>query len=190
MSTTHREKHRPGRTTQHRKLTAAAAMLAMPLSVCYAASAKAEPKLGVDVNLNYPHDRDDTDSGGGVGVRIGNEWDLLLLRLTPEASATYAGFRGPSDAAAYQLMGGARLGVGFIIEPSIYAHAGGGYLDWGNYDSGVGVAYDAGAALDLTVLPLIDLGLHAALAGISSPASDSPALNWTVLGAHFAIELN
>ncbi len=144
--------------------------------------------MGVDLNWLHAGDARDTDSGGGFGLRGGEEWEVLILTLSPELSAQYSRFGGEREPSAYQLMGGTRLGIGFIIEPSVFAHAGIGYLDQELYGSGTGFAYDVGAALDLTLIPFMDIGVHAQLSGVNTPADDVRGLAWLVTGVHVEFE--
>jgi hypothetical protein len=129
------------------------------------------------------------DGGFGGGVRIGNQWNLLLLTLTPEFGASYQAFEGASDADAFRFVAGGRLGLGFILQPSVFAHAGVGHFGYelpGRDVSQTSLAYDVGAALDLTALPIIDIGAHVTAAGIAGDDSDD-ALSWVAVGAHVSL---
>lgn len=175
---------KPG-TLRRLGVTASSALL---LTLLPWTSASAAPTVGVDLHAGAAADDSDADSGGGFGLRAGEEWELLVLTLCPELSGQYGSFGGARDPDVYQLMVGGRLGIGFIIEPSIYAHAGVGYLDQDLYESSAGLAYDAGLALDLTVIPFMDIGLHAHLAGISG--DESRGLGWGMAGVHVEFEGN
>ncbi|RYZ08351.1 MAG: hypothetical protein EOO73_07830 [Myxococcales bacterium] len=140
--------------------------------------------IAVDFDFTTAVDEDSTDSGGGGALRLGQKYDLLLVSLTPELGGGYHGFGGGSDAKLYSGFIGGRLGIGKIIEPSVFGHVGLGRLE--------GVAprtaplLDAGVALDLTILPLIDLGLHGAY-NVMMPKDDGTALKFVTLGAHAAL---
>ncbi len=151
------------------------------------AIAAAETKVAVDVEAS----RTTTPSrhgGYGVGLRIGHAWDLPLLSLTPEFSASFHRFSGAPAASTERFMAGGRLGLGFVIEPSVFAHAGVGhysYDDVGGEHSHTSLGYDVGLALDLTALPVIDLGVHAAAAGVAGSPAREP-FPWLTLGGHVA----
>ena len=51
-----------------------------------------------------------------------------------------------------------------------------------------GFAYDLGLFFDFTLLPLIDLGVHAAYNQLTA-GSDDPAYHWLTFGAHAALIL-
>lgn len=152
------------------------------------ADAQAKPSFGLDLDSNMIIDRERTEDGWGAGIRFGREWEPLLLTLNPELSVQYGRFEGLESISAYRFMGGARLGVGFIIEPSVFAHAGAGYLAQDPHESGMGLAYDAGAALDLTAIPRIDFGVHAHYAGITAPSGTEVDAAWWALGVHVEIK--
>jgi hypothetical protein len=145
--------------------------------------AAAQNKLSVDVGAAFPDGTNNGD-GWGLGLRYGREWKLAILTLTPEFDFSYHNFSGPNDATTLAFMGGGRLGIDFIIEPSVFAHAGVGHVD------GVGISqtslgYDVGAALDLTVLPVIDFGPHLIFAGIAGDHSNDP-FTWMEIGGHIS----
>ena len=125
-------------------------------------------------------------SGGGGAVRIGEELDLFVVSLTPELGGGYHGFVGSSSARVYNGFLGGRLAVGKIVEPSIFGHFGVARLE--GSERRTAPMIDAGLALDLTVLPLIDLGAHGAY-NVMLPREDGSAFRWMVLGAHAALVL-
>jgi hypothetical protein len=148
--------------------------------------AHADGELGLDLEASIPGDVPDANTGLGGGIRLGHEYDLVILSLMPELGADYRAFGGESNAKAFRFTGGGRVGLGFIIQPSVFAHAGVGHFwyDLPNRDvSHTSLAYDLGLALDLTVLPVIDLGAHATWAGIAGN-SNVDALSWVGLGGH------
>lgn len=147
--------------------------------------ASAQSQFSVDVEGNYPSD-DAFDDGLGVGARFGHEWDLVLLHLTPELGVNYHTFDGPPDADAFAVLAGGRLGIGFVIEPSAFLHAGIGHYNYetsGSDVSETNLAYEMGLALDFTLLPVIDFGAHAALAGIAGDETHD-SFDWLALGGH------
>jgi hypothetical protein len=126
------------------------------------------------------------DTGGGGALRIGSEQDLFLVSLIPELTLDYHTFSGPWDATALTGKLGGRIRFLKIVEPGIFAHAGVGRI--GGDDPHTGFAFDAGVTVDLTILPVIDLGLHAAWNRVFGGESH-PGLSYATFGAHVALVL-
>jgi hypothetical protein len=169
-----------------RALTRSVSTLLVLSCVGFARSATAKTKLSLDLDRAISENVPGGDGGFGGGIRLGNQWKFLLLTLTPEFGASYQAFEGASDADAFRFVAGGRLGLGFILEPSVFAHAGLGHFGYeylGADVSQTSLAYDVGAALDLTALPVLDIGAHATVAGIAGDDS-TEALSWVAIGAH------
>lgn len=147
--------------------------------------AQAQKQVSLDIEAALPAN-DGHDDGWGLGARVGNKWDLVLVSLTPEVGFNYHAFGGPPNAEAFAVVAGGRIGIGFVIEPSAFIHAGIGHVGFdtpaGDYGR-TSLAYEGGLALDLTLLPVIDIGAHAALAGIAGDA-DEDAFSWLAIGGH------
>ena len=129
------------------------------------------------------------DRGGGGAFRIGSELDLLLVTLIPELNLAYHSFGGERDdrdATTFTGTLGGRIRFLKILEPGIFAHAGVGHI--GGYDPHTGFAFDAGLTLDFTLLPLIDLGVHAAWNRVFG-GDEHPGLSYATVGAHVALVL-
>ncbi len=155
--------------------------------------AKAQNTLGVDVSFNDTLG-DEGDNGAGVDLYFGPRMDLGLLALTTELSAGFHDFGGGIDPSVYRGMAGGRLGLFTIIRPSIFAHIGVGHLTWDegpgdDRDSRTNIATDVGAALDLTVLPMMDVGVQLSYNTIAGNSSN-PAFDWTQFGAHVIFVLD
>lgn len=142
--------------------------------------------IAVDFDFSTAIDEPSTKSGGGGQLRLGQEFDLFLVSLTPELGGGYHGFGGNDDAKLYTGFLGGRLAFGKIVEPSIFGHVGLGHLE--AYDSRTAPVMDAGLAIDLTLLPLIDLGLHGAY-NVMMPKDDGSSLKFVTLGAQAALVL-
>jgi len=146
--------------------------------------AAAATKLALD--LDYVNGIDEpVDAGTGGALRLGQELDLILLSLTPEIGASYHMFGGSTDRSHTSGFIGARLSLGKVLEPGVFAHVGIGHLSGAADYSETAAALDAGVSLDLTLLPIIDIGLHAAYDTLL--ISEEP-FDWYRLGAHVAIE--
>lgn len=167
---------------------AAAAVIALPRT------AAAETVVGVDLNFNDAIAGDDAASGAGLDLYFGPRLDLAILTLTTELSGGYHNFGGPFDSNVYRLMGGGRLGVGVVIRPSVFAHLGVGHLRYedlldGGRDGRTNVAGDLGAALDFTLLPLVDLGVQASY-NIVAGDDSTDAFEWLQAGVHITFVLD
>jgi len=170
----------------HRSLSAK--FLALPAVVAtllISNAAQAQNQVSADVEAALPSS-DGHDNGFGVGARFGHKWDLVLISLTPEIGANYHAFGGAPDAETFAVVAGGRVSIGFVLQPSAFIHAGIGHV---GYETPVGdygrtsLAYEGGLALDLTILPVVDIGAHATLAGIAGD-SDEDAFSWLALGGH------
>jgi hypothetical protein len=113
---------------------------------------------------------------------------LPFVTLIPELVVDYQNFDSTPDRASIVTgkLGG-RIRFLEIVEPGIYAHIGVGHVSGDEQYAHTGVAFDAGLTLDLTILPLIDLGLHVAwnrvFGGYDSGTS------YSTVGAHAALVL-
>jgi len=136
-------------------------------------------RLGVD--LDYAGGIANRIEGNGAGgaLRIGNELDLLVISLTPELMGTYHQFEGPSDPTEFSGQIGFKLSALKIVEPGIFAHAGVGSVDL-PVENLTGFALDTGVTLDLTVIPYIELGAHAAYDLVTW----EDTLSWYRVGGH------
>lgn len=143
--------------------------------------------LALDLEYAAAVSNDFIDNGGGGAVRIGTELDLLLVTLIPELTVDYHTFAGDADSDITSVTGkvGGRIRFLKILEPGIFSHLGVGHLG-GDADH-TGVAFDAGVTLDLTILPLIDLGIHAAYNRVFG--KNDEGLTYGTAGAHVALVL-
>lgn len=147
---------------------------------------KSKTHIAVDFDFSTAIDAPATKSGGGGALRLGQEFDLLLVSLTPEFGGSYHGFGGDGDAKLYTGFLGGRLSLGKIVEPSIFGHVGLGRLE--GSEKRTAPVIDGGLAIDFTLLPLIDLGVHGAY-NVMLPRDDGSALKYVTLGAHVALVL-
>lgn len=172
-----------------RRAIAAGVMALATGAVLWPRSAAAQTTFSVAVNANDASDEDvATDAGLGVDIYFGPRLDLTLLTLTTELSAGVHDFGGGQDPTVYRAMAGGRLGLFTIVRPSIFAHLGVGHLRqdvlFGTDREGrTHLAGDAGIALDFTVLPLIDIGVHGAYNFVAG-SDDEDAFEWLLGGAH------
>jgi len=146
---------------------------------------KSKTVLAFDLDFVAALREPGADIGGGGAVRLGRKLDLMLVSLTPEIGGSYDRFNGDNNTRIYRGFIGGRLGIGKLIEPSVFAHIGVGKLG-ANLGSHTAVTLDAGIALDLTFLPLINVGAHASYNTLL-PQGDYSSFNWLALGLHAAL---
>jgi hypothetical protein len=142
--------------------------------------------LALDLEYAGPIDEGEVEAGSGGAVRLGRRADLVLVSLTGEIGGSYHGFGGSPDVTVYRGFLGGRLQVGKILEPGIYGHLGIAKLNVDPGDSRTAPTFDAGLFLDLTVLPLVDVGLHVGYDTVLG-GEDANAFDYYVAGAHAAL---
>jgi hypothetical protein len=145
---------------------------------------KSKTHIAVDFDFAAALDASNTKSGGGGALRLGQEFDLLLISLTPEFGGSYHAFGGDDKTKLYTGFLGGRLSIGKIVEPSLFAHLGVGHVTGG--EKRTAPVMDGGLAIDFTLLPLIDLGVHGAY-NVMLPRDDGSALKYVTLGVHAAL---
>ena len=143
-------------------------------------------QLALDLEYAGAIDQGDVTTGAGGAIRLGSQTDLLLLSLTGEIGGSYHQLGGVPEVTAYRGFLGGRISVGKIIEPGVYGHLGIGSLAPDPGDSRTAATFDAGLFLDLTVLPLVDLGIHAGYVTLLGN-DDLDAFDYYVAGAHAAL---
>jgi hypothetical protein len=133
---------------------------------------------------------EEIDTGTGGALRLGQRLDAKLVVLTGELGGSYHSFSGGPAPRVYRGFAGARLAVGALIRPFVYAHGGVGRAAFDRYTpapsayptSGhTGFTYDAGGGLALTLLPLLNVGVHAGYTSLLGGA-DVRDVNWVALG--------
>lgn len=149
-------------------------------------TARAGTTLALDLDFATAIDEPHIDSGGGGALRLGYELDLAVLSLTPEIGGSYHALGGRIDVKHYAGFVGGRVSFGKVLEPGVFAHLGIGRLSADVGDaSDTGPAFDAGVTLDFTLLPILDLGVHAAYANLIMDEGEN--FDWVRLGAHAAL---
>lgn len=119
--------------------------------------------LALDLDYATAFSNDLISDGGGFGLRIGSEYDMFLISLIPELVLDYHNFASDTPDRANITTGkiGGRIRFFKIVEPGVFAHIGIGNISGNDRYSHTSGAFDWGFTLDLTILPLVDLGLHA-----------------------------
>jgi hypothetical protein len=149
------------------------------------AQAKSGTAIGVDLDYTNGIEERAVSGGTGFNVRLGYKLDLKVLQLTPEIGGAYHTFAGDASAKLGEGIVGGRLQFLKVLEPGIYAHLGYGHLS-ARGEGRSGATADAGVTLDLTILPLVDVGVHGGYNGVLK-SGDSPAFDSYVVGLHGAL---
>jgi hypothetical protein len=144
--------------------------------------------LALDLDYATAFSPNRIDNGGGGAIRIGSEHDYYLVTLIPEFTLDYHNFGAERDNLSF-VTGkvGGRVRFLKIVEPGIFAHIGIGNIGGDSQYNHLGAAFDMGVTLDLTIIPLIDLGLHASWNRIFG-GYDS-GTSYGVSGVHVALVL-
>ena len=136
-------------------------------------------------DLDYANGVDaGVDSGLGGAVRFGREYDIVLLSLTPEFMGSFHQFSGSGRPLQFAGLAGGKAALGKVVEPGVFAHVGVGHANLPGDDL-TGLALDLGVAVDLTLVPAVDLGVHAAYDALTWGGEGT--FDWYRLGAHVAI---
>jgi len=176
---------------------AIAILCALGATLMSAGDARAEttPVIAIDIT----HDAlDTTDTPGtfagnpagtgfdfGLGLRSGDLW-----LYTAELSGGFHDFGGALDPKASRFMLGSRFGIDWTLRPSIFAHLGIGHVSidssqTGAPDIGTDWAGDLGLALDVDVVPGVEVGIAGSLNWIGF----SDSFEWFQAGAHVTFVL-
>lgn len=163
--------------------------LAVSVWLGSADEARADTMIAADFEARVPLDFDQISSGPGFGIRLGQQLHLPLITLTPEIGFNWGSFSdGPN---LYRGILGARIGLGEILRFGVSAHIGFGHYSWEIAtveESHTGFTVDGGLFLDLTVIPLIDIGVHAGYARISGDTDkELEPIQWLAFGLHAAL---
>lgn len=162
-------------------LFAAIAVVAACPSTAHAGTGS---RLGLDLDYINDINEDASGPGKGLALRYGYKLDLLVLSVTPEVGLGGYWFGEPFEPRILQGFVGGRATFGKVLEPGVFAHLGYGSMKVVDESRG-GTSIDAGVTLDLTMLPFIDLGVHAAYDAFL--IKDEDAFDWFRVGAHAAL---
>jgi hypothetical protein len=145
--------------------------------------------LALDFEYSSAVQSDQLKKGGGGALRIGTQRNLDMITLIPELTLDYHNFAAHTPDNAQIIAGklGGRIRFFKIVEPGIFAHLGVGHVFGDESYSHTGLALDAGVTLDLTVIPLLDIGLHVAWNRVFG--GHGSGVNYGIAGAHVALVL-
>lgn len=167
-------------STSSTKLWVAAGVIGGGFLWTSAASAEEGVVLGIDgewVRASKSDDRPGigNDEGFGIHARLGYQSEALILYLRPELGASATFFDDIDDDIQWRGYGGGRLGLTTPISPAVFIHGGYGWFS----DDEHGFTWDFGGALDLSLIPMFNVGAH-----VSYVMNPDPVPNWFTLGGH------
>lgn len=142
--------------------------------------------LRISGDLDYAAELSELEAGfgGGGALRAGAQLDLVVATLILEAGGSYHSFSGSADLDVWRGIVGGEVRIGKILEPGLFAHVGVGRL--GGEDAFTAPTVDVGLALDLTLIPLVDIGAHVAYDALLG-SSDRDGFGWITVGLHAAL---
>lgn len=141
-------------------------------------------QLGADLEYDIPTTDGDIDSALGFALRLGWPLHLPALVLTPEIGYHHANFS--DDITLNRGFVGARIAIGEIFRIGAYGHVGVGNVTYhipGPDQDVTDATYDIGGFLDFTLLPLLNVGVHAGY-GYLKGDDNFDALGWVPIGVH------
>jgi hypothetical protein len=142
-------------------------------------------QLALDLDFVHPISESSVDAGGGGALRLGQQLDLVALSLTGELGFGYHSFGGTADPREYAGFAGGRIAIGKFLEPGAFFHVAASRL----VDDIAGSwapEVDFGLFLDLTVFPLVDLGVHGSYVHRFA-TDDASTFRYMVVGPHVAL---
>jgi len=148
--------------------------------------AQAGVTVGADIDFTNGIDEADNSGGTGFNVRLGYKLELAIMQIIPEIGGAWHTFGGDGGVKLSQGFVGGRLSFLKVLQPGVYAHVGYGHVSSKLGDGRSGTTADAGVFLDLTILPLIDVGVHGGYNGLMK-SGDFDAFDSYVVGVHGAL---
>jgi hypothetical protein len=174
---------------QHALRTLVVAGLAVSACLVSVPNARAEIAIAGDLEAILPLDVADVSTGPSFGVRLGWQLHLPLIALTPEIGYKWGTF--PRGATINRGIIGGRVSIGEVFRFGVSAHVGFGHRteEYQTVEhSNTGMSLDGGLFLDLTILPLLDIGVHIDYGRIAGDAAEGlEVLQWMTFGAHVAL---
>jgi hypothetical protein len=145
---------------------------------------RAQRKHCVGLDLDYVNSLSKPVADIGGALRIDRQLDVILVSLTPKIGGIYNCFNGSDSVRLYRGFIGGRFGLGKIIEPSAFARIGIGRLH-ANVAAHTAPMFDAGIALEFTLLPLINVGTQGSYNTLLTYGKHS-TFNWLTFGRRVA----
>lgn len=130
-------------------------------------------------------------SGAGFGIRTGLQLHVPFVVLTPEIGFTHHRFGGDGEPSISRGILGMRAAIGEIFRLGAFGHIAYASLDAEppySLEARSGLSYDLGIFFDFTLLPLFDIGVHAAYNQVTADGA-LDAFHFVTAGAHVALIL-
>jgi hypothetical protein len=156
-------------------------------------AAHAGPKLGLDVDLLVPVSMNGVKSGVGGSIRAGYDVNLALIHVMPEVGLGLHKLSGDAAPLVFRGFAGGRVGIGALVRLDLFAHIGYAHVGYtnrpvgGDQDGYATPVLDTGVALDVTALPILDVGIHDSYNTAFSSNGTADAPLWLGLGAHAVV---
>jgi hypothetical protein len=168
------------------------AMKCMSLALCAGGSLWLEPAtasaavaVAAELEADAPSDSD-LGAAPAYVVRLGWQLHPPLIVFTPEVGYHHVAFG--DELTLDRAFAGARLGIGEVFRIGAFGHVGVGHAAFRSAAEGQGVTdvtVDVGGFLDFTLLPLLDVGVHAGYGRMR--VNDGRGLRWVPVGIHLAL---
>jgi hypothetical protein len=168
-----------------RPLTFLIAIGLLCLAPAAVAAKPTKTQLALDLDFVHPVAEPSVDAGGGGALRLGQQLDLIALSVTGEFGFGYHSFGGAADTREYAAFAGGRLAIGKFLEPGAFIHVAVSRLV-DDFSGSWAPEMDFGLSLDLTVFPLIDIGVHGTYVHRFA-TSDSSSFRYMIIGPHVAL---
>lgn len=165
---------------------------AVPLLSAADAHAESTPFVMLDVSRGTVDSGEAADAfastpaGAGFDLGLGLRSTGRFWFSTAELTGGFHDFGGELDPKVSRLMLGSRLGLDWIVRPSIFAHFGVGHISIADAaqaatpDIGTHFTGDLGLAFDVSVAPGIELGVT----GSTNWIGFSDSFDWLQAGGH------
>jgi hypothetical protein len=156
-------------------------------------AAAADTPVALDLHYVAPTSKG-ADGGAGIAGRIGRRFGSKPWVITPELQLAYETFGGPFEPRLYRGLAGLRVGYDIVaVRPGLYGHGG---IARSQFDDiaapGLGhtaITYDIGAFLDVTLLPLVNVGAHFAFNQMLDGNNGKDGVKWLAIGLHAELVL-
>jgi hypothetical protein len=149
-------------------------------------TARADIALAADLELDVPIGMG-VDTAPAFALRLGWQLHLPALVITPEVGYHRVSFG--DELTLNRGFAGGRIAIGEVFRIGAFAHVGFANATFqsaaGDQDS-TDVTYDVGGFFDFTLLPLLDVGVHAGYGRARADESEDP-VQWVPIGAHIAL---
>jgi len=152
---------------------------------CVRPAPAVQTQIALDLDFAQSVSVAGVDSGGGGALRLGQELDLIAVTVIGEFGLGYHSFGGSADVREYTGLAGGRLRIGKFLEPGAFFHVGASHLV-DTFDTSWAPMLDLGLSLDLTLFPLVDIGLHGTYVH-RFPTDSESTFRYLIVGPHVAI---